>query len=56
MGRGGVPALWPEAERLYTWNSASNGPMLRVNEELGYVPAALSLAWQRRLCPEPGEA
>lgn len=41
--------VWPEAERLYTWNSTSNAPMLRVNQALGYVPAALSVGWQRSL-------
>ncbi len=40
--------VWPQAERIYTWNSTSNAPMLRVKAALGYEPAALCVAWRRR--------
>ncbi|XKH53417.1 GNAT family N-acetyltransferase [Citricoccus nitrophenolicus] len=40
--------LKPEAERLYTWNAAENGAILRANQELGFVPVATHPAWQKR--------
>ena len=32
---------WPEARAVSTWNAASNGPMIAVNEALGFVAAEL---------------
>ena len=32
---------WPDARSVSTWNAASNGPMIAVNEALGFVPAEL---------------
>ncbi|GAA1130745.1 hypothetical protein GCM10009670_24730 [Citricoccus alkalitolerans] len=41
--------LKPEAERLYTWNAAENGAILRANQELGFVPVSTHPAWQKRV-------
>jgi len=32
---------WPDARSATTWNAASNGPMIAVNEALGFAPAEL---------------
>ncbi|WP_313822219.1 GNAT family N-acetyltransferase [Citricoccus sp.] len=40
--------LKPETERLYTWNAAENGAILRANQQLGFVPVATHPAWQKR--------
>ena len=32
---------WPGARAVTTWNAASNGPMIAVNDALGFVPAEL---------------
>ncbi|UUW92168.1 GNAT family N-acetyltransferase [Pimelobacter simplex] len=34
--------------RLVTWNAEVNGPMIDINEELGFVPSARSAELQRR--------
>lgn len=41
--------LKPATERLYTWNAAENGAILRANKELGFVPVATHPAWQKRV-------
>ncbi|MFC0247480.1 GNAT family N-acetyltransferase [Citricoccus parietis] len=40
--------LRSETERLYTWNAAENGAILRANQELGFVPVATHPAWQKK--------
>jgi GNAT superfamily N-acetyltransferase len=39
----------PQLRVLDTWNSASNTPMVRVNEDLGYQVLARGITWQRTL-------
>lgn len=39
----------PNLERLDTWNAASNGYMIEVNEALGYQVVAEVVGWQRHL-------
>lgn len=39
----------PEAERLYTWNAVENESIHRTNRDLGFVPAAVMAAWQKRI-------
>jgi GNAT superfamily N-acetyltransferase len=41
--------LWPEGQRLLTWNAAENEYMLAINVALGFVPAGYEAAWQKRL-------
>ena len=43
-----VPAVWPEAKRVYTWNAEENAHMLAVNVEMGFVPAGYTAAWQKK--------
>jgi GNAT superfamily N-acetyltransferase len=40
--------LEAQLRRISTCNAASNAHMVRINEQLGYVPIARSIAWQRR--------
>ena len=44
-----VVVVWPEAERIYTWNAEENRHMLDVNIELGFTPAGYTAAWQKKL-------
>ncbi|NMR29481.1 GNAT family N-acetyltransferase [Crystallibacter degradans] len=44
-----VGRLWPEGQRLLTWNAAENEHMLAINDALGFVPAGYEAAWQKRL-------
>ncbi|WP_336920753.1 GNAT family N-acetyltransferase [Aquipuribacter sp. SD81] len=44
-----VEAAWPEVTRVQTWNALENGPMLRVNRAMGFVPVGLYSIWQLRL-------
>lgn len=46
-----VGRLWPEGQRLLTWNAAENEHMLAINVALGFVPAGYEAAWQKRLGP-----
>lgn len=39
----------PEVRTVRTWNATSNGPMIAVNEALGYRTTAFLREWQRRL-------
>lgn len=39
----------PEVVRVQTWNALENGPMLRVNRAIGFVPVGLYSLWQLRL-------
>ena len=41
-----VEAAMPEVDRVQTWNALENGPMLRVNRLMGFVPLALYPLWQ----------
>ncbi|PFG39641.1 acetyltransferase (GNAT) family protein [Georgenia soli] len=38
----------PALRRLHTWNAGENRHMLAINERMGFVPASLEGAWQRR--------
>jgi N-acetylglutamate synthase-like GNAT family acetyltransferase len=43
---------WAAAQgvsELYTWTQARNTPMLRLNEQLGYVVGKTSVSLERRL-------
>ncbi|CAN7330696.1 GNAT family N-acetyltransferase [Knoellia sp. LjRoot47] len=40
---------FPQARTLRTWNAEENGPMLAVNEALGYRTTAVLREWQKRL-------
>lgn len=44
-----VEAAMPDVERVQTWNALENGPMLRVNRAMGFVPVALYPLWQLKL-------
>ena len=44
-----VEAAMPEVERVQTWNALENGPMLRVNRAMGFVPVGLYPRWQLTL-------
>ncbi|MGJ7440131.1 N-acetyltransferase family protein [Aquipuribacter sp. MA13-6] len=39
----------PQVERVQTWNALENGPMLRVNRAMGFVPVGLYALWQLKL-------
>ncbi|UNX55052.1 GNAT family N-acetyltransferase [Georgenia sp. TF02-10] len=39
----------PAARRVHTWNAGENAHMLAINTELGFRPASIEGAWQRRL-------
>ena len=41
--------VFPELVTVRTWNAQENGPMIRVNEALGYRTTAIQREWQRRL-------
>lgn len=40
---------FPQVRTLRTWNAEENGPMIAVNEALGYRTTALQREWQKRL-------
>ncbi|KGN33010.1 hypothetical protein N802_15670 [Knoellia sinensis KCTC 19936] len=42
-------AEFPQTRTVRTWNAEENGPMIRVNEALGYRTTALQREWQKRL-------
>lgn len=42
-------AEFPQVRTVRTWNAEENGPMIRVNEALGYRTTALQREWQKRL-------
>lgn len=44
-----VGALMPDVVRVQTWNALENGPMLRVNRAMGFVPVGLYSLWQWKL-------
>lgn len=44
-----VATLAPHAQRVITWNAEENGPMLAVNEAIGFRPIAYEGVWQKRL-------
>lgn len=41
--------LWPDAERVHTWNAAENDYMWTINQRLGYRTANIDSGWQKRL-------
>ncbi len=44
-----VQAAFPGAERIHTWNAEENEHMLTINVAMGFRPAGISAAWQKRL-------
>ncbi|MDF9716893.1 GNAT family N-acetyltransferase [Nocardioides sp. ChNu-153] len=46
--------VWPDATEVLTWNAADNGPMLAVNEQLGFRVVERDVELQRRLT-DPSE-
>jgi len=44
-----VQAAFPGAERIHTWNAEENEHMLAINVAMGFRPAGISAAWQKRL-------
>lgn len=36
----------PQVTRIQTWNAQSNGPMLKINTEMGFRPHHVSKGWQ----------
>ena len=47
-----LQAAHPEVTRIDTWNAEENGPMVAVNEELGYRIFEYNQGWQRTLPAE----
>ncbi|MBN0041798.1 GNAT family N-acetyltransferase [Cellulosimicrobium cellulans] len=45
----------PRTRRVHTWNAQENDHMLAINVALGFRPAGVWAAWQRRTTPEDGE-
>ncbi|MBM7821440.1 GNAT superfamily N-acetyltransferase [Cellulosimicrobium cellulans] len=45
----------PTTRRVHTWNAQENDHMLAINVALGFRPAGVWAAWQRRTTPEDGE-
>lgn len=45
----------PATARVHTWNAQENDHMLAINVALGFRPAGVWAAWQRRTTPEDGE-
>lgn len=43
--------LYPEFDRVVTWNAAENTHMLAVNDELGFTPVLVEGEWQREEKP-----
>lgn len=44
-----VPAKWPAARSVLTWNASENQHMLAINTALGFKPAGYEGEWQKRL-------
>lgn len=42
-------AEFPQTRTVRTWNARENGPMIAVNEALGYRTTAILCEWQKRL-------
>jgi GNAT superfamily N-acetyltransferase len=43
----------PAVRRVNTWNAEENGPMIAVNEDLGFRVEARSTTWHRAIAPSP---
>lgn len=48
-----VSAEHPRVRRINTWNAEENGPMIAVNEDLGFGVTAHSTDWHRPIAPPP---
>jgi hypothetical protein len=42
-----MQAAHPERVKIVTQNAENNGPMVRINEQLGFVPVELAVEFQR---------
>jgi GNAT superfamily N-acetyltransferase len=46
----------PGVRRINTWNAEDNGPMIAVNEDMGFGVEARARDWRRRIAPRPQSA
>jgi RimJ/RimL family protein N-acetyltransferase len=46
----------PGVRRINTWNAEDNGPMIAVNEDMGFRVEARATDWRRRIAPRPRSA
>jgi GNAT superfamily N-acetyltransferase len=44
-----IAAASPATARIFTWNAIENGPMIGINEALGFELASIGTVWQKSL-------
>jgi predicted N-acetyltransferase YhbS len=50
-----MQAAHPDRKRIVTQNSEHNGPMVRINEQLGFAPDELAVEFQRFIPADPAQ-